>query len=307
MKDIKDETRNRWPGIFRALGVSVGKSGCHTACPICQSGESGRDRFRMDDKDGSGSWICNQCGAGDGIALIMKVLSIDFKEAVKEIRKIVGSADMAIQQPESKITPEILNKIYHESRFVSLGDPVDEYLRNRGLNVKCDKLIYNPVCYEPETHSKMPAMLATFSLSDSTAITMHRTFLTNNGNKADIANPKKVLPALQEMRGGAIRLFEPKDGLIAIAEGIETALAVTELTDMPCWSAVSAVLLEGFEPPKGIKYVMIFSDMDKTFTGQKAAYTLANKLTVQNKLTVEVHLPTQTGDWLDELNRKMGK
>jgi len=306
MDDIKALTNGKWPGIMQALGIDVGRSNEHKSCPICKDG---KDRFRFDDH-GVGSWYCNQCSpkhAGDGFDLVMKVLNIDFKTAVEEIKKVMGTAPMEKQQPEVKMTKELMRKIYLESRLVESGDPVSLYLRNRGLSVMSNKLRYHPAGYEPETHTKMPTMLATYALPDSTAITMHRTFLTSHGNKADIVNPKKVLPALQEMRGGAIRLFEPKDGLIAIAEGIETALAVTELTDIPCWSAVSAALLEGFEPPKGIKYVMIFSDNDKSFTGQKAAYALANRLTVQNKLTVEVHLPTQTGDWLDELNRKMGR
>jgi len=306
MIDIKEETTGRWPGIFSALGIEVGQSGCHTACPICQPGESGCDRFRMDDKDGSGSWICNNCGAGDGFSLVMKVLSIDFKEAVKAIRDVIGACDMTKTQPEPKISKELLRKIYIGSKPVYAGDPVFCYLKNRGLKLTSDKLRYHPVCYEPETHYKMPAMLATFALPDGTAITMHRTFLTQNGDKASIKNPKKVLPALQSMVGGAIRLYEPIDGVIGIAEGIETAMACYELKGIPTWSAVSNTILEGFEPPKGIKCVFIFGDKDLSYTGQKSAYILANRLTVQNKIDVEVCFPDENGDFLDQLNRESG-
>ncbi|MDI5829610.1 hypothetical protein MJN51_36035, partial [Salmonella enterica subsp. enterica serovar Kentucky] len=34
----------------------------HAPCPAC----GGKDRFRFDD-NGRGSFICNQCGAGDGL------------------------------------------------------------------------------------------------------------------------------------------------------------------------------------------------------------------------------------------------
>jgi len=298
MTDIKAEAKNRWFGIFQALGIAVGEHGKHTACPIC----GGKDRYRFDDKDGSGSWICNQCGAGFGVDLVIKVLNCDFADAVKAIRKVIGSADISAPQPEAKITPAALNKIYSESRFYSLGDPVDLYLRNRGLTVKYDKLRYHPNCWEPETKSTMPAMLATYQLADSTAITMHRTFLTRHGNKANIENPKKLLPILKPMCGGAIRLFEPENNMIGVAEGIETALAVKQLTNIPCWSTVSSVLMEKFEPPEGIKFVMIMGDRDITFTGEKAAYTLANRLQIKG-FTVEVHIPKQ-GDWLDELRGK---
>jgi putative DNA primase/helicase len=40
----------------------------------------GKDRFRFDDKEGHGTWICTHCGAGDGFSLLMKVMGIDFKK-----------------------------------------------------------------------------------------------------------------------------------------------------------------------------------------------------------------------------------
>ena len=41
----------------------------HQACPVC----GGSDRFRFDDKEGRGTWFCNQCGAGDGLKLVESV------------------------------------------------------------------------------------------------------------------------------------------------------------------------------------------------------------------------------------------
>jgi putative DNA primase/helicase len=228
------------------------------------------------------------------------VLKVDFKEAVAEIRKIIGTCDVSKPQPEAKVSRELLRKIYIESKPIQEGDPVVKYLRNRGLSVMSDKLRYHPECYEPETHTKMPAMLATYMLPDDTAVTIHRTFITLDGKKANIKSPKKILPALRKMTGGAIRLFEPVEGMIGIAEGIETALAVHEQTNLPIWSAVSSTLMEGFEPPKNIKHVMIFADYDLNFAGQKAAYILANKL-VRNKIEVEVHMPRNPGDFLDQI------
>ncbi|MFX4842739.1 primase-helicase zinc-binding domain-containing protein, partial [Acinetobacter baumannii] len=47
-------------------------------CPAC----GGTDRFRFDD-NGRGSFICNQCGAGDGLDLIKKVNNCDTTEAAQ--------------------------------------------------------------------------------------------------------------------------------------------------------------------------------------------------------------------------------
>ncbi len=295
-------TRDRWVSIFAALGIKIPPQKKHGQCPVC----AGRDRFRMDDKDGRGTWYCNQCTskAGDGFSLVMKVLKIDFKEAVKVIRGIVGSCDITIRQPEATISRETLRKIFTESMPICKGDPVTKYLKNRGLSVLSDKLRYHPECYEPETKEKLPCMLATVSLPDGEAVTMHRTYLTLDGEKADIENPKKLLPALQPISGSAIRLFSSSEQMIYLCEGIETALAVKEMTNRPVWAAGNSVLMEKFEPPKELKYVGIWCDNDANFTGQRAAYILANRLVIQNKIEIEVFVPKNTGDWLDVFNQK---
>ncbi|GHM17395.1 hypothetical protein ECZU43_14530 [Escherichia coli] len=57
-----------WPRILPALGIQVLKNR-HQPCPVC----GGSDRFRFDDREGRGTWYCNQCGAGDGLKLAEKV------------------------------------------------------------------------------------------------------------------------------------------------------------------------------------------------------------------------------------------
>lgn len=300
-KDIKQETIGRWYGICSALGISVGENGKHCPCPNC----GGRDRFRFIDKEGRGTWFCNQCSpkAGDGFALVMNCLHTDFKGAVKAIENVIGATHISKPQPEPKISKSVFRKIYTESQPIIAGDPVSGYLRNRGLSVSGAKLRYHPACYEPETRTEMPTMLATFALPDGTAVTIHRTFLTKNGQKANIASPRKILPALRKMSGGAIRLFELEGKTLNVAEGIETALAVREMTGEPVWSLVNTTLMEQFEPPSMVEKVVIFADNDRNYSGQKAAYTLANRLIIRNKIIAKVFIPQTPGDFLDELNR----
>ena len=89
-----------------------------------------------------------------------------------------------------------------------------------------------------------------------------------------------------------------------MAEGIETALAVRQMTDEPVWSMVSSTLMAKFEPPPTIEKVVIFADNDRNYSGQKAAYTLANRLIIQNKIIAKVYIPDIPGDFLDDLNKK---
>jgi len=306
MTDIHEQAKGRWSGIFSALGIAVGDGGKHCSCPVCGPGSKGR-RFRMDDREGSGSWICNHCGAGTGVDLVMKVLSVDFKGAVDAVRGVLGTAAITPPPKEKTVSRGLLRKIYTESVPVKAGDVVSRYLKNRGISVVSDRLRYHQACYEPETKTNVPAMLATFMMPEGKAITIHRTFLTPDGKKIRIKSPKKIMPSLDKMTGGAVRLFEPEDGVIGLAEGIETALAAHEISGLPVWSAVSSTLMEGFIPPKGIKAVFIFSDRDKSYAGQRAAFVLANKLVINHKIEANVQMPDRYGDFLDQLvlqNRK---
>lgn len=87
---VRSATQGRWTSvIFPALGIEVPPNPRkHGPCPFC----GGKDRFRCDDRDGFGSWFCNQCTpkAGDGFALIMKVTGCTFPEALQRVASVLG-------------------------------------------------------------------------------------------------------------------------------------------------------------------------------------------------------------------------
>lgn len=73
--------------IFPAVGIKLqGNGKKHQACPLC----GGSDRFRCDDKNGTGSWICNQCGAGNGYTLVRDYTKKDAYETHALIADILG-------------------------------------------------------------------------------------------------------------------------------------------------------------------------------------------------------------------------
>jgi putative DNA primase/helicase len=288
---VKEEAVGRWDGIFSALGIEVG-DGRHTACPICCGG---KDRFRFDNKEGKGTWFCSQCDphSGDGWALLQKVLGLEFKEAIEQVAGIVGTVPVSKVAKENGMTTEKMREIFVNSQPASENNIVGRYLTKRGL-----KIINTCLRYSKRNQN---AMLAVFSMPDGEAVTMHRTYLDNTGEKLDIESVKKILPPLKKMTGGAVRLFDADKNILAVTEGIETGIAVHEETHMPVWACLSSTLLESFEPPKNVTHIAIFGDNDVNYTGQKAAYTLANRLmTRQNRVTAEVYIPEIPGeDWLD--------
>jgi len=301
---VKEDAVGRWPGIFQSLGIEVG-DGRHTACPIC----GGTDRFRMDDKQGSGSWYCNSEGAGDGWALIQKVLGIDFKEALKTVSEIIGGVSKDTKLKEKSFsTPEQLREWFTGSKIVSPGDPVHRYLTGRKLTKIPQLLRYHPALWEKETHQNQKAMLAVVMSNENEAVTMHRTFIDADGEKLKIKKCKKVLSCLRgkTITGGACRLF-PLDSRksLGVAEGIETAIATTQYFGIPTWSSVSAGGMASFIPPKGIEELVIFGDNDKSYAGHKAAYALAHQAVVQFKIPkINIHIPDEIGtDWADFVAR----
>lgn len=304
---VKEDAVGRWDGIFSALGIEVG-DGRHTSCPVC----GGKNRFRFDNSEGRGTWYCNQCTpkSGDGWALLQKKLNLGFKEAVEQVAGIVGTVQISkVTKQESRMTTEKMREIFVSSKPASWNNLVGRYLKKRGLKTVPNCLRYADKCYEPETKKNQKAMLAVFSMPDGEAVTMHRTYLKPSGDKLNIESVKKILPPLRKMSGGAVRLFEAEKDIIAVTEGIETAIAVHEESHIPVWACLSSTLLEAFEPPKNITHVAIFADNDANYTGQKAAYTLANRLmTRKNKVTAEVYLPDVPGeDWLDNKLRNEKK
>lgn len=301
--EVKQEAIGKWPGIFRQLGIDVG-NGRHKACPSCMEG---KDRFRFDNKDGRGTWYCNQCGSGDGWKLVQNVFGIGFKEAMEQVAPILGKVDDSPVPDDNTIKPEILNQMFKESEPASRENLVGQYLESRGLKTVPESLRYHPKCWNSDVHKTLPAMIAVVHSPERVGMTMHRTYLdVVSAGKADVPSPKKLMPrkaGVEDINGGAIRLFEPEERAIGVAEGIETAIACYERFCIPTWAVVSAGLMKSFTPPAGIDKIYIFGDNDLNFTGQIAAYTLASRLKNELKYKeVYVYIPEGPGDWLDEIN-----
>ena len=140
-------------------------------------------------------------------------------------------------------------------------------------------------------------MIAMVTGPDGAPSTLHRTYLTNDGRKAPVIEPRRLMPGIIA-KGAAVRLG-PTGDLLGIAEGIETALSATALFGVPCWAAVSAGMLAAWQPPPQARRIIIFGDNDPSYAGQAAAYALARRLGTRQRV-VEVQIPHKVGtDWND--------
>lgn len=86
LDDVKAKAQGLWADtIFPRFNIDV-RFKKKTPCPAC----GGRDRFRYDDKNGNGDYICQHCGAGDGFSLIQKCTHLSFPDTIAEVAAIVG-------------------------------------------------------------------------------------------------------------------------------------------------------------------------------------------------------------------------
>jgi putative DNA primase/helicase len=124
--------------------------------------------------------------------------------------------------------------------------------------------------------------------------------LTDDGHKAPLDYAKPLLKDAKVIPGSAIRLAQPQGKTLGVAEGVETALAATQLHGLPTWAVTGERLLRQFVPPPGVEKIVVFGDHDSSGVGQKAAHTLATRLKAEG-LEAEVRIPDKVGDWNDVL------
>lgn len=296
----------KWRGILMNFGIDEKfLRNKHGACPMC----GGKDRFRFDDRDGRGTWICNQCGAGDGYDLLQRIKGWTFKNALQEVLCVAGGVTVSSQQKNSSAASKtaLVRRIWGEAIPVCEGDPVSKYLERRCGGNKVLQIRHHPALMycEEGTFEYYPAMVARVSSPEGKGVALHRTYLTEDGFKAPVEKVKKML-SCGDMDGSAVRLMEHGETL-GIAEGIETALAASKLFDVPVWSAMTAGLLQKWTPPPEVKKVIVFGDCDESYTGQSVSYELARRLKTKG-IQTEVHLPPSMGvDWVDVYNESKGK
>ncbi len=291
-----DLAQGKWFGILTSFGIDQSfLSGKHGPCPLCNAG---KDRFRWDNKENRGTYYCSSCGAGDGLKLAMEYTSLSFKACVSRIDEMCGS--IKAQPPKKKVVPmDKLMRIGYELKAVTEGDPVHKYLSGRGLKTPGKYLRIHPRMPYWDDRVLLghyPAMVAAYRCAEGKVNTFHVTYLTQEGKKADVPCPKKIMSSMA--KGGAIHLSDAAE-VMGVAEGIETAIAARVLHGVPTWAAVNATALANFEPPAECKRLVVYADNDKSFTGQKYAYDLAHRL--RDRLDVEVMLPAQLGDFADEV------
>lgn len=324
---VRERARGRWIGILGrlapTLAPALARPGRHVPCPV----HGGSDGFRVfRDVAETGGGICNSCGPRrDGFALLMWVNAWGFRETLEAVARELGIDTGHPRTIEARPRPVVVARTDQDPTMAETAlrrvwsetlDPDDRqalplrrYLSRRGIDAEPDPRVlrFHPrlAYYDGTTRiATFPALVAKVSDADGRPVSLHRIYLDRAGHKAPVAHPKKMMPAIGTLCGGAVRLY-PAGPTLGIAEGIETALVIRQRTAMPVWAGISATLLQRFVPPPEVELVVIWADLDRSGTGEQAARALRERL-VSRGIRVALHLPkgpipagSKSLDWCD--------
>lgn len=235
-------------------------------------------------------------------------------ERMEERRKAYGS-----------IANDRHQKVWDECLPINTNgtQPLRLYFDNRGFLAVINELARTdsvrfhqalPYFEEDEEGSfkeidKFPAIVAAVRDVEGNLLTLHRIYLSKQGKKAPVTDAKKMMsiPEGVDINGGAIQMGKPFNGILGVAEGLETALAAYRATGIPVWSTINAQLMKTFKIPDDVNTLLIWADLDKSMTGQIAANVLKSRAEAEG-VNVIVMLPqypipsrAKSLDWNDVL------
>ncbi|ECZ7053214.1 DNA primase [Salmonella enterica] len=278
-----------WPRILPALGVKVIKNR-HQACPVC----GGSDRFRFDDKEGRGTWFCNQCGAGDGLKLVEKVFGVTPSEAAGKVNAVTGNL--------SPVAPEVIAAAEAETdadrkAAAGLAAKLMEKTRPATGNAYLTRKGFpDRECLTLTTLHKTGGVAfrtgdVAVPLYDDTGALVNLQLINADGLKRTLKGGQVK---------GACHIIEGKKQAgkrLWIAEGYATALTVHHLTGESVMVALSSVNLLSLASLARQKYpacqIVLAADRDLNGDGQSKAAAAADAC------EGIVALPPVFGDWND--------
>lgn len=286
--------------IVQALGGDWRGSYGLAPCPICQV-EGRRDQRGLSVKDAGGRTLltCHKSGCG-ALDVLNQLKAAGLISGTGHHSPAPSAADREKQQVKENQRKQKSLKYAHDMFAAGVncaGTQVETYLEEvRGIKglrfgIMRNTLRYHPEVWHSGSRQTLPAMLAQIRDHKGQALGIHRTYLKPDGSgKADVEPAKMMLGASS---GGAVR-FGPDGSVIALAEGIETALSVSRASRLTVWATLSTSGLKGLIlPPAPIAEVIIIC-ADNDDAGLSAAETTAGRLEAAGRIVSIIH-PKETG------------
>jgi phage/plasmid primase-like uncharacterized protein len=182
------------------------------------------------------------------------------------------------------------------------GTPAQDYLQSRGIRPPYPSALrYHPKLWTRDKLGGLCQSQAMVSIVTrgpaGPAVALHRTFLTRIGQKNQ--NVESVRKMLGPCKWAGVWPDELRE-VLAIAEGIETAISFQKLSSVPTVAALDAGKIAHVAVPDRVRELIIAADHDQSGTGLKAAKAAMQKHWKPWRL-VRVLMPNHVGDFNDLL------
>ncbi|MGL4754408.1 MAG: primase-helicase zinc-binding domain-containing protein [Aeromonadaceae bacterium] len=291
------EFNGAWRQTLENYGCHLPSGRNHGPCPVCSGGKQSSDRFRFDDKDGRGTWFCNQCTpqSGGGLLLLSRFLG---KPTIEVANELLGNTTERSRAPvyRSFVSDDQIRKANHEQArkgaealLASSELRHHPYMSDRGLDgqwlVNGEPIMgRDRSVIQPGDLLLVPAYKA-------------------EGDGSKLVNVQKI-KANKEKRplfgGDMAGVYHKLDGhqkLIAITEGYATGVTVNQVTGATTYCAfntgnLAVVAAWASEQHPGVP-VVFFADNDEHGAGLRYAKDAAAPI------GATVALPPELGDWDD--------
>ncbi len=300
VSDVVAAACGHWPDLLAAVGIDIPRRGKHGPCPAC----GGKDRFRLDDKAGRGTWICNQCGNGDGLDLVGKVTGRQPKEAAELIAPLVGLSDGGLdpaareqihQQQEARAEQEhkqaeqLRRKAARRATSIpaDIKQGVSPYLERKALSGLAMPLTQRVIAVGELTYQ--PGSLVV-PLWDEVGELVNVQLINTKGDK-------RYLPGGQ--KAGAFHRIDGGE-LVAVVEGYASGLSVQAATGATVYCAMDAGNLQAVAEIAHRQHpevrILLCGDNDEGTEGNPGKTKAEQAAAAVGGLMA---LPPVAGDWND--------
>jgi hypothetical protein len=264
---IADGRPLTWPEVEEITGGRVGK--LTVACPYCGADKSYSTCFQIQRLTlHRAEWHCFYCGVS-GAAQSNTPFDPE-REAQAQRAARAREREAATERTARAL------RIWEEADPIQ-GTLAETYMNARRLSVRppnVDEVLRWHAALPWCRGERRPTLVALFRdvLSDR-PVAIHRSFILSATD--GIAERWSLGPR----KGAAIKLWPLKGAKLAIAEGIENALAAIQLgvAMPPMWAATVANNIPTLAVIPSVRELTIYTDNDRTGTGEQAGRALARR------------------------------
>jgi putative DNA primase/helicase len=291
--------------IARALG-SAHRSGGWWRCRCPAHGSRGATLALRDDRG-----LITRCWAG--------CTEADILAALRRLGILAAPGD-TIAPPNPRIEQNrreaeaahrlrrinLARDMWH-SALPAAGTVVERYFRARGITIPMPPSIrfigmFTAYGWHPIARERRPVMIAAVEHVTCGLVAVSRSYLATNGTMKATLDPPRLFTG--SVAGAAVRVGELRpDTPVIVAEGIESALAASELLGWPAWAALSAGGIERLILPAEGRDVVIACDRDASGVGERGARRAALRWAAEGR-RVQLVVPDQVGADPNDLLRR---